>query len=424
MICQCMTLRNASVSVPPQTIDDGATQHAAPADTAANAPGHVPALDGVRGIAILLVLLYHFVTSLEVLGLSSPYLLPFHLGWCGVDVFFALSGFLITGILLDTKNAPHYFKSFYVRRLLRIFPLYYLAIFVVLLLRMALPQAGVWGIYDSSWAPGSLLWPTLLLQNAANLRHGVDPTGVLTHYWSLAVEEHFYLVWPLLVWLLPRRWILAVALTTAFASVAARALLFHHVTDIFTIFDLTPLRMDGLAIGAIAAVELRARGARALAKPAMLLLAIALAMLAILFLLRRTPVQNDHAVWLFCYPLVAVCTAAVLLLGSAGGRIALLLSAAPLRWFGKYSFGLYVWHPVIGMLLFHSRVAVFPKDGGTFLYLAIAAAILILDLAVAWVSFHLWEKPFLNLKRFFPADAEEREPSWKTAPQPVGDATS
>jgi peptidoglycan/LPS O-acetylase OafA/YrhL len=307
---------------------------------------------------------------------------------------------------------------------LRIFPLYYLAIFVVFLLRTALPQAGVWGVYDTAWAPGSLWWPTLLLQNVANIRHGVDPTGVLTHYWSLAVEEHFYLVWPLLVWLLPRRWILAVALTTAFASLAIRALLFHHVTDIFTIFDLTPLRMDGLAIGAIAAVELRARGAATLARPALLLLITAMAMLALLFLLRRTPLQNDHAIWLFCYPLVAICTAAILLLGSAEGRIARALSAAPLRWFGKYSYGLYVWHPVIGMLLFHSRVAVFPKDGGTALYLAIAVAILILDLAVAWISFHLWEKRFLDLKRYFPAAGRKAKPTREAASRLVGDMPS
>ncbi|HEY4076670.1 MAG TPA: acyltransferase [Rhizomicrobium sp.] len=408
----------------PQTIDDAAPRLEVTRGAAAHTQHHVPALDGVRGIAIILVLLYHFVTSLEVLGLSSPYLILFHFGWCGVDVFFTLSGFLITGILLDTKNAPHYFKSFYVRRILRIFPLYYLTIFAVLLLRTALPQAGVWGIYDTPWAPGSLWWPTLLLQNVANIRHGVDPTGVLTHYWSLAVEEHFYLVWPLLVWLLPRRWILAVALTAAFSSLAIRALLFHHVTDIFTIFDLTPLRMDGLAIGAIAAVELRARGAAALARPALLLLITTMAMLAILFLLRRTPLQNDHAVWLFCYPLVAVCTAAILLLGSAGGRIARMLSAAPLRWFGKYSYGLYVWHPVIGMLLFHSRVAVFPEGGGTALYLAIAAAILILDLTVAWVSFHLWEKRFLDLKRYFPAATHQTKPFWKTAARPVEDVSS
>lgn len=412
------------MAVSPQTIDDSASQLGESGGDAAKGSRHIPALDGVRGIAILLVLLYHFVTSLEVLGVSSPYLLLFHFGWCGVDIFFTLSGFLITGILLDTKNAPHFFKSFYIRRILRIFPLYYLAICVVLLLRTTLPQAGVWGTYDSAWAPGSLWWPTLLLQNVANIRHGVDPTGVLTHYWSLAVEEHFYLIWPLLVWLLPRRWILAVALTAAFASLAIRAMLFHHVTDIFTIFDLTPLRMDGLAIGAIAAVELRAHGARALAKQALLLLITATAMLAILFLLRRTPIQNDHAVWLFSYPLVAVCTAAILLLGSAGGRVAKILSATPLRWFGKYSYGLYVWHPVIGMLLFHSRVAVFPKDGGTILYLAIAAAIFALDLAVAWLSFHLWEKRFLDLKRYFPAAAQEAKPSWGTSTRPVEDMAS
>src|ERR1700722_17626132 len=221
---------------------------------------HVPALDGIRGIAILLVIIYHFSVSLSILGFASPVLGFFRFGWCGVDVFFALSGFLITGILLDTKSSSGYFRNFYVRRVLRIFPLYYGSLLVVFLLRFALPDAGIWGSHDGLVSPGSMLWPLLYLQNFAIALHGPSLTGVTTHYWSLAVEEHFYLAWPLLVWLATRRQIMLLALVTVICSIVARTLLYWHGADLDAIFGLTPLRMDGLAIGALASIAIRGRG--------------------------------------------------------------------------------------------------------------------------------------------------------------------
>jgi peptidoglycan/LPS O-acetylase OafA/YrhL len=370
-------------------------------------PGrHIPALDGVRGVAVLLVVFYHFATSLEVLGLTSPVLTAFHFGWCGVDVFFALSGFLITGILLDTKEAPHYFKSFYARRILRIFPLYYGAIIVVFALRAILPHAGVWGNHNGLLSPGSFMWPLFFLENIAPLNGSVNVTGVLTHYWSLAVEEHFYLVWPLAIWLTSRQQALWLAIGAAALSLAIRILTYRHIPDLYTIFGVTPLRMDGLAIGAIAAILLRTHGAGAMVRPAWLLLIASLAALVALLAIRQTVEQTDHANWIFFYPLVAASTAATLLICSAHGWLSRLLSFGVLRWFGRYSFGLYIWHPIVGMLLFHSKIALVSATASPIRILTVAGFVFLLDLTIAWASFTFFEKHFLDLKRNFRPGAE------------------
>src|SRR5271169_4997773 len=115
-------------------------------------------LDGVRGVAILLVMVHHFAISAKALGFGSRLLTLGELGWCGVDLFFVLSGFLITGILYDSKESSGYFRNFYARRILRIFPLYYAALGVVLLLSLIWPTAGVWG-------NASLFWIATFLTN-------------------------------------------------------------------------------------------------------------------------------------------------------------------------------------------------------------------------------------------------------------------
>lgn len=374
---------------------------------------HFASLDGIRGVAILLVIIYHFSSSLNVLGITNPVLGLFRVGWCGVDVFFALSGFLITGVLLDTKSSPDYFRNFYARRVLRIFPLYYGSLGVVFLLRLALPGAGVWGAHDSLWSPGSLLWPGLYLENFAILLRGSAFTGVTTHYWSLAVEEHFYLIWPLLIWLGSRRQIIFLAISVVIISLLLRTLSYLHGTDPDLVFGLTPLRMDGLAIGAIASLAIRGRsGMDVVVRRAGVVVMAAGLLLLCLIALRRTTHQSDPAIWIFLYPLVAAVTAAGILVGMRRGPIAYFLSLRPLRWFGKYSFGLYVWHPIIGMLLLHSQVALVSPASGKPAVLLAALVALVLDLLIAWLSFNLWEKRFLDLKRYFGS----------RAPKPAGTA--
>jgi peptidoglycan/LPS O-acetylase OafA/YrhL len=132
-------------------------------------------------------------------------------------------------------------------------------------------------------------------------------------------------------------------------------------------------------------------------------LALAVVALVSLIALRGAVEQTDAVLWIASFPLAALATAAALTAATAAGRIATTLSFTPLRWFGRYSYGLYVWHPIVGMLLFHSKLSIVPDAPSGVQMLAAAAFAFVLNLVIAWLSFHLWEQRFLALKRFFPA---------------------
>jgi peptidoglycan/LPS O-acetylase OafA/YrhL len=153
---------------------------------------HSPALDGVRGIAILLVLFHHFTLFDPVTTIGAWLGFVALLGWSGVDVFFVLSGFLITGILIDARGSNRYFASFYMRRVLRIFPLYYLIVFLSF---VVLARSTYW--HDLLVGPGRVAqWPYwTYLVNFAIAERGDFQHGVLDVAWSLAIEEQFYLRW-------------------------------------------------------------------------------------------------------------------------------------------------------------------------------------------------------------------------------------
>jgi peptidoglycan/LPS O-acetylase OafA/YrhL len=164
-------------------------------------------------------------------------------GWLGVDLFFVLSGFLITGILLDTKERPHYFRNFYIRRVLRIIPLY--VVFV-----------GVCCVFYRGYRSYFVL-STLFAANLAHLYGVREPHGpdVL---WSLAVEEHFYLVWPLLVMLLSRRNLTVLAILIIVMTPLARGLAVAHGMDVEgAVYSYSWFRFDGLALGAVVAIWIR-----------------------------------------------------------------------------------------------------------------------------------------------------------------------
>src|SRR5262245_13745 len=169
----------------------------------------VPALDGLRGLAILPVMLTHFVSDGDLSPVSKVDEIvsaTLTLGWVGVELFFVLSGFLITGILLDSRGAPHYFRNFYIRRTLRIFPLYYG--FLALWLGV-LPLFYKWpnDVLKVVSIPVSPVWSWAYLTNIVQALHDDWRAGppYTTHFWSLAIEEQFYLVWPTVVFLFSRR---------------------------------------------------------------------------------------------------------------------------------------------------------------------------------------------------------------------------
>ena len=208
---------------------------------------HYNALDGLRGVAVSMVVLFHFWQTLpqyrhplsagvtRALGLML-------IGQKGVDLFFVLSGFLITGILLRTKGSSNYFSTFYIRRSLRIFPLYFMVVIACLL------AGAIWQLPQYSWH--NTWWYLLYLQNIARTfwPDSIDGPG---HFWSLAVEEHYYLFWPLAVLLASRRALIVLCVFLILMPIVMRAWFLYMGLDVFTI---TLCLIDTLAMGSFIAV--------------------------------------------------------------------------------------------------------------------------------------------------------------------------
>src|SRR5580704_1561560 len=202
----------------------------------------IPQLDAVRGIAVLLVLLHNTgqYPSLHLHLISDN-------GWMGVDLFFVLSGLLITGILLDTKQSAGYFKNFYVRRCLRIWPLYYSLLFFMFVVVRFLNSSEYHLVVETSspWWAFPLFLQNFLLAISTN---AAGPLGVT---WSLAIEEQFYLVWPLVVRFCSITQVRQLAIAEICLSPMLRYYLWLHHVDLYTsIF----CRLDGLMAGALLAL--------------------------------------------------------------------------------------------------------------------------------------------------------------------------
>src|SRR5579863_9160491 len=215
----------------------------------AAADRHVRAYDGLRGIAIVLVLLRHLGEDLPARRLGGVVDAALNAGWLGVDVFFVLSGFLITGILLDARGdeaqpSEGYFLRFYARRALRIFPLYYLFLAVTIFIARPPMPHGTW-------------WYWSYTSNVLIARHGW-PEGLWEtgHLWSLAVEEQFYLVWPAIIAWTPRRRLPVLCVAIIVGAIAVRIALIHQGAALGA-YVLTPARADTLAVGAALAIALR-----------------------------------------------------------------------------------------------------------------------------------------------------------------------
>ena len=209
----------------------------------------IPQLDALRGIAILLVIAHNATLHYGTASYLHPLL---DRGWMGVDLFFVLSGFLISGILLDTKESPNYLKNFYARRVLRIWPLYYCLLgFMFVVLPHVSASEGV-----AIFAKSSPWWAyPFFLQNFL-LPLSTDASGPLGVTWSLAIEEQFYLVWPIIVRFLSRRQIAILAIVEIAASPVLRYVLAAHHVHIYANFF---CRLDGLMLGAFLAALVRSK---------------------------------------------------------------------------------------------------------------------------------------------------------------------
>lgn len=360
------------------------------------------ALDGIRGVAVLLVMLSHFDRFLPDSTFLDPLKSVLSFGWCGVDLFFVLSGFLITGILLQTRSAVNYFQSFYIRRFLRIFPIYYLTLFAVFGLIIVFPHV-------PNVPPAGQRWLYFLyLQNWIPLWTGTWPPNVVGHFWSLAVEEQFYLIWPACVLLMTRRGLFWTAVALSIGALVLRCAWVAHSGFGEPLILLTPTRIDSLLVGAIAALMFGSK--RYIAPPRCLntIGTAALGIVAIGTLVtgwHKPPLASFGFVTTIGYTLLAIGFGA-LVLGAALGDgaknlVQTIFKNSVLMRVGKYSYGMYVYHvPVLGLcelIVFRNLPPAFRTN--PIFSLTYIAFLGFLSFAVAAVSFELLERPLLALKR-------------------------
>ncbi|WP_353256594.1 acyltransferase [Hyphomonas sp.] len=366
---------------------------AASATTAASVwSGHIPALDGIRGLGVILVLFFHYGSSTMALGVGTSVLQATGIGWSGVDLFFVLSGFLITGLLYDAKGKPHYFKNFYARRTLRIFPLYYFAAVVVIILAV-ITGYGILGGSNPIW----------VLLYVGNFQMAIEGGGsILDHFWSLAIEEQFYLLWPMIVLSLSRGKLMLVAAAMIVISPLVRTLLVLNDALELAVYVLTPARMDGLAFGALIALLVRGpKGIAPLVPWAWRLGVTSAAAFLVIVIARRDFSTSDPVILTAGISLLTIMYASLLVLSLSFRPLQLVMELPVMRWFGKYSYGLYVWHPIVNIILLHSPLT--EQIGADTLLEVVALVVFafIASILVTLASYRFLEAPLLRLKSRF-----------------------
>lgn len=353
----------------------------------------IPELDGIRAIAIWMVLLVHLITGFPsphgALGLlPRPVVVAVGHGWLGVDLFFMLSGFLITGILLDTRERPHYFRNFYARRFLRIMPLYFTVVLV-------------WTLFYHQYGR-YLLLSSVFGANLAPLFHVAVPHGP-TVLWSLAVEEHFYFLWPAILLLVDRKKLLWLCLAIFVGCPILRAVFALKGMNPGSIMVLSCFRFDGLATGA--AIAIWARSEWFGRKTAHVIVAICLVMLCVVTLGgarygifgTKTPVGLALTYTLAYFAFAIPFVLALVYRGTVWTSV---LRNPFMQLSGALSYCIYLIHLSIGdgyQVLFANRLHL----GPTQTVLIRAAAIILLSFAIAAVSRKFLEQPCLALKSTF-----------------------
>ncbi|MGI4755635.1 MAG: acyltransferase family protein [Janthinobacterium lividum] len=371
---------------------------------------YYPALDGLRALAVLLVFASHFIELPEALSW----------GFTGVDLFFVLSGFLITGILYDSQSKPDRYRVFYMRRVLRIFPLYYAVLLLPVLLypvfRWQLhPAQWMWPVYLGNYA--RFLWPADVVRNTSifeDIQSTTYPafTYQIPHLWSLCVEEQFYLVWPCVVFAVRDRVRLRNLCLWMVAAIPFCRMLALHLASAEALrngllYRATPFRADALLLGGALAMCLRGPEGRRLIEWAGRLLALLSVVFTVLelsaWLRFGHPLQPDnlklYSAWI--YTLLALAAAAIILLALNGRTKLYRVCLHPaLRWLGIRSYGFYVYHLLLGRVWMLASIALCFGHRGLAARLlpgvALAGTVL-----VSWLSFKYLESPMLRLKKHF-----------------------
>jgi peptidoglycan/LPS O-acetylase OafA/YrhL len=424
-------------------------------------------LDGLRAIAVTLVFFHHTKNFIPVVGRTTFYIQSYvWQGWVGVDLFFVLSGFLITGILLDTREASNYFRGFYTRRILRIFPLYYLVLIGIIAGSQVLTNihaqhaqviASLVPLPEDRWVYFCFLTNWTGLWKA---QWGPGFGSILAHFWSLAIEEQFYFVWPLTVWLVRPRAIPWIAGIVAGLSAIIRLAWAAHVgvqmlvpPQSVEIALATICRLDGLFIGALCAyffrdpkLMLRIRkwlpwiailgiGSFPLAFSAMLFFPLPVKTL-IYGLSPAVPHAMEDAIRLFLlyggYTLLALGFGALVLLAAHteadSSWMQKLLQSRFLAPIGVYSYGIYVFHvPILGLAntFLISRLSARNAGDAAVVQCACLVVLAAASFVIAALSYELFEKRILGWKRYFvpqyaPAPCLAAPGGVAAAPEEVG----
>jgi peptidoglycan/LPS O-acetylase OafA/YrhL len=405
-------------------IRPGTPAQAAAASTP-DSRSHLPVLDGLRGLAILLVMFHHMRIMTGQAYCDQAVSALMNGGWIGVDLFFVLSGFLITGILLDAKHRSKYFINFYARRTVRIFPLYYAVIFFVLVI---LPQSShpVLARLGRVTGDETLYW--LYLSNFLIAFRGSFPKTMLDVSWSLAIEEQFYLLWPAMVLSFERRTLMRICVALMGTALLVRSVMTAASFSAFSIYVLTPARMDALAVGAW--VALAARGQEGMGQLVPRARTVAwTAGLAVLGLMAWGHMHYESAVVHTAgFTAQALFFGAILILAvsaQSGGRLNRFLGHPGLTLFGRYSYALYFFNLPVRIILQDTLFAQpwLPRVWNSQLPEQLCFCLLMtaVTLTAALVSWHFYEKHFLKLKKYFPTGREpvstdERGREWLPTP--------
>lgn len=345
---------------------------------------HFKELDGIRAIAALMVMFFHFFQGADGSGALFLLIKKYAIfGQTGVSLFFVLSGFLITRILLNTKQGPSYFKNFYLRRALRIFPLYYLfLIFFYFLIPV---------FEHSSFIPfNQQIYFWVYLQNIATTFNW--PNNGPGHFWSLAIEEHFYLFWPLLIYFLDNKKIkIAIFFIIAVAAITRLLLIRYN----YEVFYFTLSRMDELAVGALLAIW-EVEGKLKPGNSRKFILMFCLIIIPTIALWVFTTGQGIDIIQISKFILLSFCYFSLIGLSitiKESNWIKKILKFNVLSYTGKISYGLYVYHPLCFWLLTKHF-----KINSLLVSFVLSFAFCYL---IASISYYFFEAKFLKLKSKF-----------------------
>ncbi len=353
----------------------------------------------MRGVAVLLVVMLHTAGGAQAVNPVVHAIGIFvQSGWIGVSLFFVLSGFLISGILWDTHGRPGWMKNFYMRRTLRIFPLYYGSLLLVLLTAFV---AGAGALCLSH------LWVFFFyLQNIPRFLPYTSNFGSplwLTHFWSLAVEEQFYLLWPFLISRMrDLRDAKYLSLGVFILSCGFRFVIWTQLAHPLDFNGFLLTRAGELALGAFLAMCYRDRSWQYVDRFAPLAALLGLAGFLAVAAINGSFVLRNPIVFVYGLPCLSFFWGGVLVLSlRPRGAVQRAMSFAWLRWVGTISYGIYIFHVLFTPLYDWIAKHIWPTAGrvqGLVLY---AVVNIVVTFSLAWLSFRFFETPFLNLRKRF-----------------------